>query len=446
MDERVMGSLWITVARRLQAVTKTTTVVCRGGALDRQAWWGRRLHMAVALLLLSLGVAACGQPVFMGLPTPTPAPVVLAPDEHAPVPRFGPLLSPPDIPVAGAAPDLTTMAVGALPAPVATPDGPVFDWRQTENFLILGTDHRASGDAWRTDTIIVVGLDRVLRRAAVLSIPRDLYLEVPNYGYNRINQVDYIGERILRTEGGGPALVSEVLSNTLGIATQHWVRVEMIGFQDMVDAVGGVTIRLDCPFYEPIFNLTSNSWDYFTLPAGEVHLNGEAAYWYVRLRLRESDIGRSERQRQFLWALREQALATNLLPRLPALWSAFQHTFATDLSLLEMVNLVRFGVTLDPVNVRSGGITLRELQSYTTERGASVLVIADQARVQAVVDGIWSAPAMVDARRQNEATCPPIPSGPPVIATETPPPTPTPPDTLAGEGIVPESEDVQGGG
>jgi hypothetical protein len=66
--------------------------------------------------------------------------------------------------------------------------------------------------------------------------------------------------------------------------------------------------------------------------------------------------------------------------------------------------------------------------------------------VQAVVDGIWSAPAMVDARRQNEATCPPIPSGPPVIATETPPPTPTPPDTLAGEGIVPEAENAQGGG
>src|SRR5690606_40628907 len=47
------------------------------------------------------------------------------------------------------------------------------------------------------------------------------------------------------------------------------------GFQEVVDAVGGVTIHLDCPFYEPIFNLTTNSWDYFTLPAGEVHMNGE---------------------------------------------------------------------------------------------------------------------------------------------------------------------------
>ena len=320
----------------------------------------------------------------------------------------------------------------------------MFEWDKTENYLVMGTDHRSANDAWRTDSIMVVGVDRELRRAAVLSIPRDLYLEVPNYGYARINQVDYIGEKILRTEGGGPALMSEVLSRTLGISTQHWVRVEMTGFRDVVNAVGGVTIRLDCPFYEPIFNLTTNSWEYFTLPAGEVYLDGDAAYWYVRLRLRESDIGRSERQRQFLWALREQAVATNLLPRLPQLWNAFQSTFSTDLSLIEMVNLVRFGVSLEPGNVRSGGITLRDLQSYVTERGAAVLIIADPVHVQRVIRGIWDAPAMVDARRQNVTACAPIPQGAPVITTEMPDPTPPAADSVAGEGSRSE-ESGEGG-
>lgn len=404
-------------------------------------------RMMVGLMAVVL-LAACSQPVFVGLPTPTPAPVVLAPDENAPLPRFGPAIAPPEIPVAGAAPNIAALGLGAVATPLPTPDGPTFDWSTTDNYLILGTDHRSANDAWRTDTIMVVGVDRELRRAAVLSIPRDLYLAIPNYGYGRINQIDYIGERILRTEGGGPALISEVLSNTLGISTQHWVRLEMTGFQDVVDAVGGVTIQLDCPFYEPIYNLTTNSWEYFTLPAGDVHLDGESAYWYVRLRLRESDIGRSERQRQFLWALRDQALTTNLLPRLPQLWSAFQHTFSTDLSLVQMIDLVRFGVTLDATNVRSGGITLRELQSYTTEHGASVLIIADVARVQAVVDGIWSAPAMVDARRQNETTCAPVPQGAPVITTATPVPTPepTPAETLAGDGAALPRDTSEGGG
>ena len=244
-----------------------------------------------------------------------------------------------------------------------------------------------------------------------LSIPRDLYIEIPGYGWSRINTADYIGEKILPVEGGGPALISQILSNTFGISTDHWVRMEMNGFKSVVDAVGGVTIHLDCPFYEPIFNLTTDSWDYFTLPAGDVWMDGETAYWFVRLRLRESDIGRAKRQRQFLWALRDQASNTNLLLRAPELWSAFQETFSTDLSLLEMVDYAQLALSVDAGNVRAAGISLADLQSYTTSQGASVLRIADQARVQRVVDGIWDAPAMADAYRQDAANCQPIPVG-----------------------------------
>lgn len=381
--------------------------------------------MALTMLLL----AGCGQRVFVGFPTPTPAPVVLTPNEDTPLPPFGPSTSAPELPVPG-----------NVPAAVATvvtrqTSGPAFVWSETENYLLLGTDHRKGSDNWRTDTIMVVGIDRKLNRAAVLSVPRDLYLEIPNYGYGRINQVDYIGERILRTEGGGPALVSTVLSQTLGIETQHWLRFQMTAFQDVVDAVGGVTIHLDCPFYEPIFNLTTESWEYFTLPAGEVHMDGETAYWYVRLRLRESDIGRSQRQRQFLWALRDQMLTTNLLPQMPMLWATFRSSFSTDLTLVELLDLVRLGLSMDSGNVRASGITLRELQSYTTERGASVLIISDPNAVESVVNGIWDAPAMVDARRQDAGSCAPLPVGAPSVAADALAPTPTPEVPLEGKPV-----------
>lgn len=392
-------------------------------------------------------VGACSQPVFVGLPTPTPDAIVLSPSAGAPLPPFGPFADTPNrSAVAENVPP--TAAQPLLPAP----SGPAFAWSETENYLILGTDRRTADSSWRTDTIMVVGLDRALNRAAVLSIPRDLYLEIPDYGYGRINQVDYIGEKILKVPGGGPALISTVLSHTLGISTNHWMRVEMTGFQEVVDAVGGVTIQLDCPFYEPIFNLTTNSWDYFTLPAGEVHMNGEEAYWYVRLRLRESDIGRSERQRQFLWAMRDQILKTNLLPRMPQLFTAFTNTFSTDLTLVELVNLMQFGLMLDPANVRASGITLRELQSYVTAQGASVLVINDPDRVRSVVDGIWDAPAMVDARRQDSTKCQPVPEGVPSVATNDPAPTPEviPAEVVPavdlpnGEAILPEETGAGG--
>jgi LCP family protein required for cell wall assembly len=386
---------------------------------DLSAAW-RKVALFFFLLSCSAVVmAGCSQRIFVGLPTPSPEVQVISPENGAPVPPFGPRAWRPNVPVPDAPPDISS-------ALVSVPAGPAFVWSETENYLIMGTDRRSNDSTWRTDTLMVVGIDRARQRAAVLSIPRDLYLEIPNYGYGRINQVDYVGERITRVEGGGPALLSTVISHTFGIRTNHWIRFEMTGFQDVVNAVGGVTIHLDCPFYEPIFNLDTNAWDYFTLPAGEVYMDGETAYWFVRLRLRESDIGRSQRQRQFLWALRQQVLNTNLLPRLPELWNAFSNTFSTDLTLLQLLDLARLGIGLDPANVRASGITQRELQSYTTDRGAAVLIISDPSRVRSVVEGIWDAPAMADAYRQDSTNCRAAPQGAPVVVSDTAAPTPVP--------------------
>lgn len=317
---------------------------------------------------------------------------------------------------------LAPPAAGQAAAPVATPQweepiGPASHWQYTENYLILGTDRRAGTNDWRTDTIIIVGLDRAQKRAAVFSIPRDLYIEIPNYGYGRINQADFLGERNPSLAGGGPPLVSQIISKTLGIQTNHWVRFQMDGFVRVVDAVGGVTVQLDCPFYEPIFNLTTQSWDFFTLPAGDNLLDGDSAYWFVRLRLRESDIGRSARQRQFLWALRDKMLSANLITRFPELWSAFQDSFATDLSLIQLIELVSFGISLNADNVRAGGLTLADLQDFRTAEGAAVLQIVNPGRVRAVVNGVWEAPTMASSYRKDPTVCPPLPQGKPTITT-----------------------------
>lgn len=333
--------------------------------------------------------------------------------EKPPPPRFAPHFLKPPLPPqpVPAVPPVQPAPAQVVTPTVTLPAGPAFEWSKTENYLVLGTDRRPGWTNWRTDSIMVVGLDRALNRAAVFSIPRDLYVEIPNYGWGRINQVDYLGEQ-RNGPGGGPALVSEVLSKTLGIATQHWVRLQMDGFIEIVDAIGGVTVHLDCPFAESIFNLDTQSWTFFTLPAGDVKLDGEDAFFFVRLRYRESDIGRSRRQRQFLWALREQILGANLFLRFPELWGAFQKSFSTDLGLLELIDLARLGTSLDASNVRASGLTLSDLQSYVTPEGAQVLRIGDSERVRSIVNGVWtSAPAMVDANRQNTDRCPPLPTG-----------------------------------
>lgn len=368
------------------------------------------IRIITSLIILSL-LAPGAEPV---LAAPHAATDATAPADDAhepPPPPFAPhFRKPPLQPQPVAPPRLAPAPSTTVEPRVETPAGPAFNWSETENYLILGTDRRQGGGSWRTDTVMIVGLDRTLNRAAVFSIPRDLYVQIPGYGWGRINQVDYIGEQ-RNGEGGGPQLVSDVLSATLGVQTHHWVRLQMDGFVDIVDAIGGVTVHLDCPFYEPIFNLTTNRWDYFVLPAGEVKLDGEAAYWFVRLRYRESDIGRGRRQRQFLWALRDQIMDANLILRFPELWGAFQNALSTDLGLLELIELTRYGTSLDPANVRAGGLTLSDLQGYRTAEGAAVLRIANPAHIRAVVDGVWDAPAMIDTNRQDAERCPVLPAG-----------------------------------
>lgn len=386
------------------------------------------------VLILSLVLTSCSGGVFQGTrgveraaqamaPKPPlditgahqPLPGIDARSYNPPAPPIQPFsvsrtLYPQVAAANGAGALLVAPAAEFVPTPLPAPVGPAFNWSQTENYLLLGTDHRPGWTSWRTDVIMIVGVDRANSRVAVFSIPRDTYVQIPGYGWGRVNQIDYIGEKA-NPNGGGPALMSQVLADTLGITTKHWVRVRMDGFIDVVNAIGGVTVHLDCPFYEPVFNLTTNAWDYFALPPGDVWLDGDTAYWFVRLRYRESDIGRNQRQREFLWGLREQIKRTNLLANFLPLYSAFQSMVTTDLNPLEIVDLLNWGIQLDPSAVRASGLTLYDLQPYTTPEGASVLRIADPAHVRSVVEGVWQAPAMVDSYRKDATQCQPLPPG-----------------------------------
>jgi polyisoprenyl-teichoic acid--peptidoglycan teichoic acid transferase len=378
---------------------------------------GRKPYIVVALaLFMAVALAGCQASgfemtqIFQGMATPT----FTATPLYSPTPA---------------------------PTPTETPIPPPFNMRETDNMLLLGTDRRPEDGSWRTDTIMVIGIDRAYNRAAVLSIPRDLYLTIPNYGMARINQVDFLGDKVLHLEGGGPALLSQVIEDNLGLKTEHWVRVEMSGFEQVVDTLGGVTVHLDCPFYELIYDLDDQKWDYFTLPAGEVVLDGVSARWFVRLRLIESDFGRARRQRQFLWALREQMLDRNQLLRIPELWSTFQQTFDTDLSLLQMLDLTRFAVGLEPDNVRAAAVTDQQVDRFIAASGADVLVINDPSKIATLIDTIWEGESLSAANRTDPASCPPAPKGVPNYVQVLLTPTPAP----AAEGAQPEATPTPGG-
>lgn len=285
--------------------------------------------------------------------------------------------------------------------------------QHTENILVLGADQRPGWEAWRTDSIMVVAIDMPRQQVGVISIPRDLYVEVPDYGKERINAVDYIGEKI-KAPGGGPGLVSRVISATLGIPTQHYARIQMTGLAQLIDALGGVTVTLDCPLYERTPNdALPAGYEEWTLPAGQVWLNGDAARKFATYRYVTSDFGRIQRQQQLIWAIRNRALQSNIIPRIPELWKAFSNMFVTDLSLVDVIRLANFGIKLKPADVHGLIIGPPIVKDFTTEKGEMVLVIGDRAELEARKERLFLGKPLEQLGRSEPGKpkeCPPPPA------------------------------------
>ncbi len=282
----------------------------------------------------------------------------------------------------------------------------------TENILVLGADQRPGWEAWRTDSIMVVAIDAPAQQVGIISIPRDLYVEVPGYGKERINAVDYIGEK-KKVPGGGPGLVAQVISETLGIPTQHYARIQMDGLARLIDALGGVTVTLDCPLYERTPNdALPAGYEEWVLPAGTVWLNGDDARKFATYRYVTSDFGRIQRQQQLIWAIRNRALQADVLPRIPELWRAFSDMFVTDLSLVDVIRLASFGVKLKPSDVHGLVLGYGVLRDYITEHGEMVLVIGDEADLVVAKEQLFMGKPLAQLGRLEPGQsqeCPPPP-------------------------------------
>lgn len=240
------------------------------------------------------------------------------------------------------------------------------------NILMLGIDSRpGEGVATRADTIILATVDPRQPYVGMLSIPRDLYINIPGYGFQRINAAHVFAES--NSPGTGPALVEQTIESNFGVPVDRFIRLDFQAFVAIVDAAGGVTI--DVPFYFVDYEYPTP--DYGTMvvefQAGTQHMNGERALQYARIRHGSSDFQRAERQQQVIEALFRQLLSPANWWRWPAVYMAFSQYVDTDLTILD-------GIALGPALlwVGPGGIDRRILDSNmttgrTTESGASVL-------------------------------------------------------------------------
>ncbi len=241
------------------------------------------------------------------------------------------------------------------------------------NLLLLGLDRRPEeGDTVRSDSMILVGLDPQGPHVALLSIPRDLYVQIPGHGTNRINSAHFWGES--DAPGGGPALAMQTVEQNLGVTVHHYVRLDFDGFRAIVDAVGGIDVVVE----ETIVDDAYPTEDYGTMrieiPTGPQHMDGETALRYVRSRHGSSDFDRAARQQQILLGLAHHLTEPSAWPRLPLVYNAVTSAIDTDMTNGELLLLLPTIYRTGPENVAHRIIDRDMTQPWTTPTGGAVLL------------------------------------------------------------------------
>lgn len=223
------------------------------------------------------------------------------------------------------------------------------------NIILLGGDDEVTEDLGRTDTMIIVSINRTTNTVSMINLPRDLYVYVPTGGtvMARLNVVYGIGDSMGWT-GGGFGLLRQTIFYNFGINVHYYARVDFTGFEEIIDTLGGIDVAVDCTYEDwyPVedFDITrplEENYELRTLPVGYYTLNGFDALWYARIRRNTDDFDRGRRQQQVLRAVWRRARSTGQLANLPTLWGQLTEVVDTNLRLEDVIGLLPLGLTMD---------------------------------------------------------------------------------------------------
>ncbi|SFQ53006.1 transcriptional attenuator, LytR family [Psychrobacillus psychrotolerans] len=207
------------------------------------------------------------------------------------------------------------------------------------SILLLGVDER-DGDIGRSDTIIVITTNPSLASVKVLSIPRDTYTEI--IGLDKKDKLNHA------YAFGGIDMALHSVENLLDIPIDYVVQVNMDSFLKIVDSVGGVTVENPSAF-------TENGYQF---AAGPIHLDGDSALSYVRMRKNDplGDFGRQERQKQVLLGILKEGASFNSLLNYKELLASLSDNIRTNMTFGQMMDIQK-GYKTSLTNVESITLT-----------------------------------------------------------------------------------------
>jgi LCP family protein required for cell wall assembly len=291
--------------------------------------------------------------------------VIDSPVELPAAPQFGDLANRPTRTATSrsALPTNTPEAVQGASSGDATPtvnpnnDGsiPVYSDVTRFTIVLLGIDQRPGEKGpFRTDTVMVLSFDPVRKSAAMLSIPRDVYVEIPGYGSETINVANFLGDRDNYPGGGGPELARKTVERFLGVPIDRYVVVNFQAFNTVIDAIGPIEV---CPQDHILDTNYPETEGYGVITVefqpGCQSLDSVHLLQYARVRHNAGDdFGRASRQQEVIKSVQKKVLSlggvSSMIGQAGTLWAALKDNIRTDLTYDEILQLANSaqGVTI----------------------------------------------------------------------------------------------------
>ena len=314
--------------------------------------------------------------------------------------------------------DQPTDAATDTPEPsavgTAVPSVSIPPWNGTErlNILLIGADEQGGG--FNTDTMIVVSIDPTTDQVAMFQLPRDT-VDVPvppgpaqnlfgTVYAGKINSwfvnVRYRADLFPGTnQTRGFTGLKAILGELYNLDIKYYVEVNFAGFEQIVDALGGVTINVQVPVVDDSYPAGSGALQRVYIPSGMQHMNGVDALVYARSRHGSTDFDRGARQQRVLLSLRQQADISRILPNLDQLASALSASFRTDIPRDLFPRLLGLAEKISSRNVRSYIFTPPFYQTEYTNSPRGYIIVPKVDRIRAAVRDAFSAdPTVVEQR------------------------------------------------
>ncbi|HJP96330.1 MAG TPA: LCP family protein [Candidatus Saccharimonadales bacterium] len=287
------------------------------------------------------------------------------------------------------------------------------------NILLAGNsaDDPGHGGGNLTDSIMIMSINTNDNTAFLLSVPRDLYVNIPDHGYAKINEAYQDGEQDNFSESGyadgGMGLLEKTISQNFGMSFQYYALVNYSALREGVNAVGGITVNIQSTdprgLYDPSRDLTTGQ-ALVNLSNGQHTLNGQQALDLARARgdsygsygYGRSDYTRTENQRMILIALKDKVSSSSTLAnpiKLGELFDSLGNNVKTDMKLAEVKRLSTVTKKIPGADITSAslnnGTDVILLTNYTNKYGQSTLVpkagIDDYSEIQAYVQKLITA-------------------------------------------------------